>query len=193
MSSSLKGDRQVKLGGGCHNSYYHILPVENGTYIVDNPIDMKYYLGKMKLLLVAVAIVLAGLVFTWLKLFGNLHPQQSSLENQAAGSISTVQKYKADLTVDYGNGKVTSYENIEINEGDSAYSLLVKKMNETGSSVTTKSYGFGLMVESINTVLASQDHYWAYSVNGQMGSVAADKYILKNADKVEWKYTPLQR
>ena len=82
-----------------------------------------------------------------------------------------------------------SEEEFEHKEGETAYSLLVKKMNETGSSVTTKTYDFGIMVESINGISGNANFFWQYSVNGQMGQVAADNYTLKNKDKVEWKYT----
>ncbi len=153
---------------------------------------MKYYLGKMKLLLVAVFIVFVGLIFTWIKLFGNLQPtQNNNPENQTYGSTTPEQKLKADLSVDYGSGKTISYEGIEINDGDTAYSILVKKMNETGSPVQTKSYDFGLMVESINNITASPTYFWSYAVNKAAGSVAADKYTLKDGDKVEWKFTPI--
>jgi hypothetical protein len=154
---------------------------------------MKYYLGKMKLLLVTVFIIFIGLIFTWSKLFGNLQPgQNNNSENQTGGTVTPSQKYKVDLIVDFGNGKVTSYEGVEVKEGDTVYSLLTKKMNETGSPVTAKSYDFGLMVESINNISASATHFWSYSVNEQAGNVAADKYILKNGDKVEWKFTIIQ-
>ena len=34
----------------------------------------------------------------------------------------------------------------------------------------------------------TKDLSWIYFVNGKSGEVAADKYELKNGDKVEWKY-----
>ena len=35
----------------------------------------------------------------------------------------------------------------------------------------------------------NSDQGWIYIVNGQMGDVAADKYILKEGDRIEWKLT----
>ena len=134
-----------------------------------------------------------GLIFTWSKLVGNLNPSQNNnVENPISDTITPSQKYKVDLTVNFGNGKVTSYGGVEIKEGDTVLSLLTKKMNETGSPVKTKSYDFGLMVESINNISASTNYFWSYSVNGQAGNVAADKHVLKDGDKVEWKYTKIQ-
>ena len=154
---------------------------------------MKYQLNKLKLLLFAVGIVFLGVVVSWFKLFGNLQPDKNnSFENQVNTSITPSQKLKVNLLIDFGGGKTTSYENVEVNENDTVYSLLVKKTKETNYEVTTKTYDFGLMVESINGVSASSSNYWSYSVNGQMGNVAADKFILNDGDKVEWKYTPIQ-
>jgi hypothetical protein len=154
---------------------------------------MKYYLGKMKLLLVAVAIIFAGLVFTWSRIFGNLQNQgqNNNSGNLTTGSITPNQKFEVGLSVDFGNGKVTNYGNIEINEGGTAYSVLVKKMSETDTKVTTKAYDIGIMVESINGYAASSESFWVFSVNGKNSDVAADKYILKQGDSVVWKYSYL--
>ncbi len=146
----------------------------------------------MKLLLIAVAIIFVGFIFTWFKLLGNLNPSQNNVSENPSVSTTPAEKFKVDLSIDNGSGKVTSYEGIEVSGNDTVYSVLIKKMNETGSSVTTKSYDFGLMVESISGIKATTDHFWSFSVNGQPGNVAADKYILKNGDKVEWNYTKVQ-
>jgi len=154
---------------------------------------MKYYLSKIKFLVLASLILLTGFLFTWFKFINVGKPgQNESSENQLATTTTPKQKSFASLSVDFGNGKITSYEAVEINTNDTAYSQLVKKMNETGSLVVTKKYNQGIMVESIDNISASSSYFWSYSVNGQSGSVAADKYILKDKDLVEWKYTPIQ-
>jgi len=147
---------------------------------------MKYAFSRLKLLLVASGIVFVALILVVFRLFGTTNPEGTI--SQVTGSPQSEKQYTG-LVVDFGNGKLTSYESIEIKEGETAYSLLVKKMNETGSSVTTKTYDFGIMVESINGISGNANFFWQYSVNGQMGQVAADNYTLKNKDKVEWKYT----
>ena len=35
---------------------------------------------------------------------------------------------------------------------------------------------------------ADSSNYWAYYVNGNYGTVSADKQIVKNNDIIEWKY-----
>jgi hypothetical protein len=34
----------------------------------------------------------------------------------------------------------------------------------------------------------TKDKVWIYLINGKSGDMAADKYILKPEDKIEWKY-----
>lgn len=151
---------------------------------------MKYYLNKMKWLLIAVSIIAVGFLFTWFNLLGNINPGNDTGNQNVITTPG--QKIRVDLYVDNGNGKITSYDDTEINEGDTAYSVLFMKMKETGTQVLTKNYEFGMMVESVNGIAASASHFWSYSVNGQPGTVAADKYLLKEGDAVEWKYTKIQ-
>lgn len=153
---------------------------------------MKYYFGKLKVLLLAVAIIGIGFIFVWAKLLGNLSPSNISETDPDATGSASLQEQKVDLYVDYGNGKTTSYEGIIIDTKSTVLSILKKKLEQTGSTVTTKSYNFGAMVESINGITNNSEYFWAFSVNGQAGSISADKYILKNGDVVEWKYTKIQ-
>ena len=55
-------------------------------------------------------------------------------------------------------------------------------------TITVKNYpGIGDFVESIDGTKPDSSHFWALYVNGQQSQVGADKYVLKNGDKVEWK------
>lgn len=52
-----------------------------------------------------------------------------------------------------------------------------------------KKYSFGVYIESIDGIKdGSGGKYWQYYVNGALGDVAADKKILKEGDKVEWRF-----
>lgn len=151
---------------------------------------MKYNLERMKLLLIAVVIIFAGVIVTMINISGSFKNDSDDPINIPASV--TQQEIKASLSVDYGSGKSVFYDAVKIQNGETAYSLLVKKMNETNISVQTKSYDYGTMVESVNGVASSQTYFWSYLVNGQMGNVSADKYVLSPNDKVEWKYTKIQ-
>jgi hypothetical protein len=62
------------------------------------------------------------------------------------------------------------------------------QLQSSGVPISIKSYSFGTLVESINTVKNTKDKSWIYFVNGASASVGADKYILSPGDTIEWKY-----
>lgn len=89
---------------------------------------MKYYFSKLKLLLLAVGIIFLGFIFIWLKLFGNIQPKNdNNVGNGINTSITPSRKLRVSLLIDFGGGRTTSYEGVEVNENDTVYSLFVKK------------------------------------------------------------------
>ena len=46
----------------------------------------------------------------------------------------------------------------------------------------------GVMINSINGLKATDKEFWLYSVNGQSGEVAADKFSTKTGDEIKWEY-----
>ena len=155
---------------------------------------MKYYFNKLGIFLAAIAIVFVGFVFIWFKyldIFKTGNGPGSEVVDTMSGTPA--QQVMVNLLVDFGNGRVISYTAVELNPNDTAYSLLIKKMTETNSEVRAKKYDYGIMVDSIDNIAASNTFFWSYLVNGQTGSVAADKYLLKDGDRVEWKYLPIQK
>ncbi len=60
--------------------------------------------------------------------------------------------------------------------------------------VATKEYtGMGKFVEEINGIKnnPTTNEYWGYYVNGESAQVGASNYILKQGDKIEWKYAKI--
>ena len=68
-------------------------------------------------------------------------------------------------------------------EGQTALELL--KIN---ADVQTQDSSLGTFVTAIDGVSNSEDHFWIYYVNGEMGTVGADQYTTKSTDKIEWRY-----
>lgn len=68
-------------------------------------------------------------------------------------------------------------------DGKNALELLKSK-----AEVKTQDSSIGIFVISINGVANSEDHFWMFYVNGELGSVAADQYTTKSSDKIEWRY-----
>lgn len=69
-----------------------------------------------------------------------------------------------------------------------AYNALVAAVKKRNLEIKTKSYDFGIFVESIGGYPNTKEKAWIYYVNGKSGAVAADKQALKNGDTIEWKY-----
>lgn len=92
---------------------------------------------------------------------------------------------KATLVLDFGGGKVTTYESVA---AKTAFELLEKVTVENDITMDVKKYDFGMLVNSIDGRENSKDLAWIYYVNGKSADVGADKYELKEGDKVEWRY-----
>jgi hypothetical protein len=52
--------------------------------------------------------------------------------------------------------------------------------------------GVGDFVTSINNVVAPQNYFWAFEVNGKLSTVGAGQYVTKNTDTLTWKLEKIQ-
>ncbi|OGF99712.1 hypothetical protein A2Y99_01940 [Candidatus Gottesmanbacteria bacterium RBG_13_37_7] len=108
------------------------------------------------------------------------------VEISISAQKQTITPAKQAVTVEIvfgGSGNMTGSS-----LSNNAYQVLndVVKSNKIG--IETKQYKFGLMVEKIGDRKNSTSAFWSYSVNGKMGNIAADKYLVYPGDKVVWKY-----
>jgi hypothetical protein len=78
------------------------------------------------------------------------------------------------------------YKDIQASTPYEALAFVAKKNNQ---QIQTKQYDFGIFIEAVGDKKNTKEKAWIYSVNGQSGEVASDKYELKQGDAVEWKYT----
>lgn len=92
---------------------------------------------------------------------------------------------EAILIID--DGKPLKYE---FDESITAFDLLKK----AGLALEVKNYDIGIFIEAIGNKKNGQDNkYWMYYINGKMPMIAADKYILKPGDKVEFRFETIDR
>lgn len=89
------------------------------------------------------------------------------------GKIKQVEKQAQEV-------KTISYLGIE---GKNAFELLQKEHR-----VSFQTSEFGVFVTEIDGVKNTSDTFWMYYVNGKLAPVAADKYVTKKGDKIEWRY-----
>ena len=97
------------------------------------------------------------------------------------------------LTLDYGDNNSQTYQDVEINPGQSVFYLLEKVTTANNIELGYKNYGsdLGALVESINNLKNDfdKDIYWHYWVNGDYAKIGASNYILSDQDIVRWEYT----
>lgn len=98
----------------------------------------------------------------------------------------------ASLMLDYGDGRVATYNNIKLEETKTVFELLKKVTSDFNIefSYSDRYKDLGVFIESIDNVRndTASDNWWHYWVNNDYADVAADKLELKNGDIVEWKF-----
>ncbi len=121
--------------------------------------------NKKLIILSAILIV----IFSFLSLIGYF-TRDTSKENQ----ISAILKLNT-----LGNIKQSDYTGLEITALD-----LLKKYH----IVNTTSSEYGEFVDCIDNICSNSNHYWMYYVNGNLSSVGAGLYQVKDKDIVEFVY-----
>jgi len=125
---------------------------------------MKYRTSALVLISLLLLAITAGLAFT----------------GYSVNKGKSETKGKVILEVDVlgnMNQKIYDFENI------TALELLQKENNV---NLTYSKYG--AFVECINAICSNNDDYWMYYVNGEMASVGAGDYSVRNNDTIEFKY-----
>jgi hypothetical protein len=82
-------------------------------------------------------------------------------------------------------------DNLVAYQGDTAFSLLERCSENNGFTVDFTYYAQfdSTLVNSINGAAGGTDgKYWQYYVNGELPTIGADKYILKNGDVLTWSF-----
>ena len=104
--------------------------------------------------------------------------------------VEIEQEVKQELTLVINNGEEDAETYIsEFNQGITAFDLLENKAEESGLTLETKVYDFGILIETIGDKKnGDEGKYWLYYINDEMPMVAADKQELNPGDKVEFKF-----
>ncbi len=84
-----------------------------------------------------------------------------------------------------------SYQ-LEINGTESAFLVLNKAAAKYDFSIGYQQYSFGKMITRIGAAKAEGTSYWALYYNGSYATKGAEELMLKDGDKVEWRYESWQ-
>lgn len=107
------------------------------------------------------------------------------------------QTEKASLMVDYGNGKVETYNDIVVKSGETVFDVLKKATENRKVDLKYKDYGgdLGIFVESIGGIGKDPfgKKWWQYWVNNKYSQVGASTYKVVSGDIIEFKFTEGQK
>jgi len=134
-------------------------------------------------LLVILVLVLAVLGYSLTKSFSNGYnalPKTEELQLEKENS-------EVEVVIDFGNNNKLE-KKLNFEQGQTAFSVLEKTAQTESLELETQQYDFGILVKSIKGYENSTDLAWIYFINGESGSLASNKYQLKEGDAVEWKY-----
>jgi hypothetical protein len=90
------------------------------------------------------------------------------------------------LILDFGNGTLSSYEELQ--------GSTVLNVTEEVVDIEYEWYGNMAFVTSIASVANDPELglWWQYWVNGDIGSVAANHYSVDHGDTIEWRFGPAE-
>ena len=119
--------------------------------------------------------VITGLIVALLIIAPSLG-QPSQIKTQSIPAATGI-----DLTIDFGNGTVTSHSGLSAPD---VYNLTVSlfEVDEVWA-------GDRVFINAIDGVQQDENHGWQYWVNGNYASIAANLYILEDGDSVLWNRT----
>jgi hypothetical protein len=84
-------------------------------------------------------------------------------------------------------------DSLAINQTTTAFDLLKNLTEKNNINLQTKQYDFGTFVQAVGDKESTAKKAWIYFINGQSGQVAADKYVVKEGDIIEWKYVTSEK
>ena len=101
---------------------------------------------------------------------------------------------KVSLMIDFEDGKVTTLNDIEINNNANLLEIMKNKLAAENIPFEYKEYaGLGALVTKIGDKSnGTGTSYWQYWVNNKRPLVGASSYQPRAGDIIEWKFLPDQ-
>lgn len=147
--------------------------------------------------LFVIIIAAAGIAFVLLSNFQAVDSFRNSANK--GNSIGTItMSIRCDTVADKNvshipeNGVILNTAEFEIEEGDTAYDILLEAAAEYGIHTETNGSESSVYVEGIGNIYEMDFgdlSGWMYFVNGESPNVGCGEYILSSGDKIEWHYT----
>lgn len=151
-----------------------------------NFIEKNYRLLSIIGFILIVFVITGGLIFGP---FNEILPD--SLREKLGYSTTSTgldEEMEVRLIVDFNGFRENINQTIliEVNHTASAYTILLL----ANITVEVRTFPNGIFVEAIAGIEQNVDNYWKYYVDGSAGSIASDKFDLRenNAQEISWIY-----
>lgn len=117
---------------------------------------------------------------------------QPLLVSAPARNIPPEQNNTISLMLDYGNGKVQTFDKVTIASSGTVLDTLKDLAGKEDIAFDSKTYeGMGTLVTQINNSKNGDgERYWQYWVNNQKPSTGAQAQKVMSGDWIEWKFMP---
>ncbi len=133
---------------------------------------------KLTLLLIAVVVAFAGGVTV-----GSYIINRGAVDQLPKTAV-------ASIILDYGDGNITTYDNLVVNANENLMQLMQKAAKDNHIALAYKDYGsLGMLITQIGEkVNGTSSRYWQYWVNNKISAVGASSYTVRPGDVIEWKF-----
>lgn len=109
-------------------------------------------------------------------------------EEGVLGVVEERNEIYSTLSVTNADGTEMEYGNFTLEQGSSAFDLLIKAAKESTFSFEYSESEFGIFITSINGYEPDiNSEYWKFLVNGEVAQVGVSDYILKDGDWVRFE------
>lgn len=116
----------------------------------------------------------------------------SPVEDTTLESETEIEKGTVNLLIDLNEKGVKSFEEVQIEKGDSLEEVLLTLDEEGLISIEGEDFGgeLGYFVEAIDGVGGDDSgRWWQYWVNGEYAEVGVSAYVVQAGDSVVFLYT----
>ena len=135
-----------------------------------------------KLVLLFIAIIVAFLGGITVGSYISNSP--AAIPNQAPSEA------KVSIMLDYGNGKVVTYDDLAVTKNENLTQLMQEVAVNNNITLKFQEYsGLGSLITQIgDKINGVGGYYWQYWVNNKMAMVGSSSYVARPGDIIEWKY-----
>lgn len=101
---------------------------------------------------------------------------------------------EVSVMFDEGDGTIRSFSHESFQAEETLFDVTKRILEREGLAFEFNPPGeYGIMITKISDKVGGTDNkYWSWWLNGEMGQVAADRYVVQPGDVIEWQFLNLK-